>query len=345
MKKVLFIDHPYHIKTQSTKFFIDYLKEHYEVEIVYDNSHSGESTIDLSIINDTYHAIIFFQMLPSKNDIRKVTHNNIVCVPMYDNGQAFFGLDYHWKYFKHTKIINFSKTLDQKHKKMGFDTLYVQYFPPTPKFIAGDKHNVFFWQRLSNININTVETLLANYPANIFFHRAIDPKEQFTQPSKTQEQKYNIKYSDWFEHKEDLEKIIALCAIYIAPRYEEGFGKSYLEAMSMGKIVIAHNEPAMNEYIIDGKTGFLRDFKNPSAVDFTKLEEIQKASYEYCKEGRSIWERNLHSIIDFIDAPKNIFFNIRVSINALLYIVCIKIPRKIIKILLGIDLIRKWKNK
>ena len=45
--------------------------------------------------------------------------------------------------------------------------------------------------------------------------------------------------------------------IYFAPRLYEGIGISFLEAMAMGKAVVAPDNPTMNEYVTHNVNGFL----------------------------------------------------------------------------------------
>lgn len=300
-KKCIYIGHAYHEKTKSTKFLIDYLSEYYDMDICERDPYIDDN-FDYSIINNAiYSIVIFFQILPPLNEIKKIKHKNIIFFPMYD---AVLNIDLNdWRYYKNFKIINFSKTLDKTLKKMGFNTLYLQYFLEPIKFIPEDRDKVFFWHRRANVNINIVEKILANYSVNVFFHNAMDPNEKLIEPSKHQEEILNITYSEWFEDKADLVKLVESCGIYIAPRMEEGFGTSYLEAMSMGKLVIAHDAPAMNEYIVHGETGILCDFRNPSPISLENVEIIQRNAYEHCKRGYESWMENRSEIIKFIDMP------------------------------------------
>ena len=88
--------------------------------------------------------------------------------------------------------------------------------------------------------------------------------------------------------------------IYVAPRDLEGIGMSFLEAMAMGKAVIAVDNPTMNEYIEDGKTGYLFDLKNPKKIDLSNIEQVQKNAFDFMREGRKKWEKDKEKIIDFI---------------------------------------------
>lgn len=219
---------------------------------------------------------------------------------MYDHGYTNY--DYlFWKHIKKCKVINFSSTLHKKLIGMGLHSMYLQYFPPTPEFTPGKVSHLFFWQRRTNINIHIIDKIINGQIKNLFIHKALDPHNYFIPASDEQKQKYNIVISDWFENKSDLETLINACGIYIAPRLAEGIGISYLEAMSLGKLIIAHDAPAMNEYIHNGINGILADFTEPSEIIIENIEQMQSNAYEYCKKGREQWLKNRKEIINFIE--------------------------------------------
>ena len=97
-----------------------------------------------------------------------------------------------------------------------------------------------------------------------------------------------------------MQDLIKFKGIYVAPREFEGIGMSFLEAMAMGKAVIAVNQPTMNEYIQDGITGYLFDLKNPKPINLSKITQIQKNAYKYMKKGYQNWLKNRYKIIEFI---------------------------------------------
>lgn len=296
-KKIVFIKHYYHDKTKSADFLIDQLKQSYEVKVILDESYIGKSFPDVSFIDNSYLGIIFWQSLPSKNIIQNIKNDNIIHFPMYDNSGS---LDYgYWNNYRDIKIINFSKTLHKKLEKWGFDSMYIQYFPEPQEFFPGNNNEIFFWQRLDNFNINTITKLFKNN-FKIHLHKAIDPHKKFIQPSKEIEEKFKITYSDWFETRNEMWDVIKQKGIYIAPREYEGIGLSFLEAMAMGKAVVAVDKPTMNEYIKDGENGYLFDLKHPKEIDLSNIEHVQKNTYEFMEKGYIEWENDKSKIIDFI---------------------------------------------
>ena len=297
-RKIVYIGHSYHSKTKSTGFLIDYLKENYKVTEILDDSWQGQPFPDFTFIDNSYLAVIFFQNLPDLKTIKEINNDNIIFFPMYDKS-GNNNYDY-WENYIDLKIINFSKTLHQKLINWGFNSIYLQYFPKPLPSIKNKTHKVFFWQRTNAIDINLVEELLGNFKTKIHIHKAIDPNFSFTEPNKKQEKKFNITYSNWFKTREEMQKKIQECDIYIAPRETEGIGMSFLEAMSMGKAVIALNNPTMNEYIINNKTGYLFDKNNLKTIDFYNISNIRKNSYNYMKNGYKNWKKEKNKIIEFI---------------------------------------------
>ena len=297
-KKIVYIGHSYHNKTKSTTFLIDYLKEFYDVKVILDESWLGKPFPDLSFIDESYLGVIFFQLLPPKEIVQNIKNDNIICFPMYDHlGRLDFA---DWSGYENLKMINFSSTMHGQLKAWGFDSMYVQFFPKSDEFIPGDNRKVFFWQRLSHININTIVKLFINLDLKIHIHKAVGPGHEYIPPNKAVEKKFSITYSDWFDTKAEMLDVIKQKGIYVAPREFEGIGMSFLEAMAMGKAVIAVDNPTMNEYIKDGVNGYLFDLKNIKKIDLSNIEQVQKNSFEFMKNGYYKWEEDKHKIIDFI---------------------------------------------
>ena len=297
-RKIVYIGHSYHAKTKSTDFLLQYLKENFEVTEILDESWKGNDFPDYSFIDNTYLAVIFFQTIPPPSTISQIRNQNIIFFPMYDNHGG--APKEFWDGYKNLKIINFSNTLFQKLKKWGFETIYIQYFPKPLKITESKKHNIFFWQRISSININLIEKLIGNLDTSIHIHKNIDINNTFLQPTAAQESKYGITYSKWLKKREDIQKIIQKCDIFIAPREYEGIGLSFLEAMAMGKAVIAPNNPTMNEYIKDNYNGYLYDIHHPHLIRLDNLDVIRKNTHSYINQGYIKWNNSRHKIIDFI---------------------------------------------
>lgn len=300
-EKIVFIAHSYHKKTKSSDFMVEYLKEFYDVEVVYDDEWETGNKIDWGNFDSKYYAVVVWQVFPENEDFKNIPNQNVIFFPMYD--QAIRWKFSKWHECKNFKIINFSLALHKKLQKWGFNSMYIQYFVEPKEFTPGIDDEVFFWQRLTKINIKTVKKLFRKSNIKLHIHKAIDPGQKFISPIPEDEKNFNITYSEWFDTKDEMENIKKTKGIYIAPRYFEGIGMSFLEAMAQGKVVIANNQPTMNEYIKNGETGFLCDFNFPKPIKLLNLEKIQQNTYAFAKKGYENWLLDRKKIIDYINAP------------------------------------------
>lgn len=300
-KKLVFVGHSYHQKTKSSAFLIDLLKRFYHVEVISDESWLGKPFPDMSFVDERYLGVVFFQTLPPKKILRTIHNDNLIHFPMFD-ASGDFDLNY-WDQYRDLKMINFSKTLHDRLQGWGLESLYLQYFPKPGAFTPGKKDEVFFWQRVPQIDATVVSKLVRKVASAIHVHTAMDPGRRFVKPPKKFEDDFRVTYSDWFENKDDMVYLMRQKGIYIAPREYEGIGMSFLEAMAMGKAVVAVDNPTMNEYIVDGKTGYLFNLERPGELDTTNIEQVQKNAYEFMCKGYAQWMSNRDAIIDFIERP------------------------------------------
>lgn len=299
-EKIAFIAHSYHQKTHSYDFIYDYLKNFYEIDLIFDELWDTGVEIDWKSLDKSYEAIVFFQMFPSSEKFKLISNKNIVYLPMYDHVVKWNFSD--WLLCKNVKMLNFSQKLHNKLIKYGFNSTLVKYFVEPKEFCPGNPDEVFFWQRQTKLNIDTVRKMLGGSNYKIHIHKAMDPGHEFKQPRKEDEEKYHISYSEWFETKEQFDNCLKSKGIYISPRMLEGIGMSFLEAMAMGKLVIANNQITMNEYIKNGETGYLCNFKFPKNLKLKNIEQIQKNTYEYAKNGYQNWLKQRESILELIES-------------------------------------------
>ena len=308
-KKLALVDHSYHRKTNATSFLIELLKKYFQVKIIWDETWKGGEPTDLGqLVEQGYETIILFQQISCrKRELMGINQRNLILIPMYDfsRGSSFI----FWKKFRYAKIINFSRDLHMKLEKYGLMSKYFQYFPPASDFkpsrLSGDTLSGFLWQRTDRITWNHIRELIKNTDFNKFhIHAAVDPPGyKLILPSEEEKKRYNITISNWFPNREDYLKILSKTNVYFAPRLYEGIGMSILEAMSMGKFVVAPDYPTMNEYIIHGKTGLLYDPKNIKPLDFSNLEEICVNANKYIAQGHKVWLKAEAELIDFIQLP------------------------------------------
>lgn len=338
MDKLLYVGHSYHLKTKSTGFLIDLLKTCFDVDTLADDSWSSGSRPDIDIMNSRqYNAIVFFQTIP-RNQLGRIKCNNITFFPMYD-GCNPKDTNF-WYDIRQCKILNFSSTVQTALGGYGFQQHYVQYYPE-PRSEAGSgamASGLYFWQRRKNINWMTIKSLIGNERVGpIHIHRAVDPGVTFISPTPYEQEAYDIGYSDWFTTREEYLAQVQSKRFYIAPRIKEGIGLAFLEAMAMGRAVIAPNDATMNEYIFDGKNGYLFEPANPGMLDLRHSSEVCEATLDSIAEGRKRWEKSAGGLLDFVASPYAYSAKIRkrhISIIKKAIRSVIKIMRKIYELLI-----------
>lgn len=301
MKKLLFIGHEFHKKTKSSDFMKELLAEKYDVESFYIDPYKISETDFNQITGKTFDLLILWQVMPSLKKLRKyIRFKQCAFFPMYDNTKTLNSPL--WNEYKNCNIINFSKAFHKTCQDGGLSSYYIQYFPKPAEIIdKGDEKSIFFWQRSDKITTRTLEKVIDTKEIEtVYLHKSIDPKNKFIPPSKNLERK--VVYSSWFDTKEEMQKYIQKSALYFAPRRYEGIGMSFLEAMASGRCVIAPDYPTMNEYIKNGETGFLYNYKKPELLTILNVREIQKNTAEYIKQGYEKWEKEKYKIFDYIEA-------------------------------------------
>ena len=181
MQKLLFIGHTYHLKTKSSVFLLDMLKEHYEVSELYMDPDKPDGYSEFKKFSGiTFDILVIWQIIPKISKLKKLLHwRRGVFFPMYDQYQVMGGLKSDiWKRFRKFLVICFSKTMERDLAENGFDTRYIQFFPePAEVENWGDSNSLFFWQRLSFLNLSTLAK--ATKPLDI--HHIHIQKSQETQ--------------------------------------------------------------------------------------------------------------------------------------------------------------------
>lgn len=295
--KLLMFDLEYHKKTHSSHFFRDFLEDNFDIVSYYEPIAQTQREDFQSIIDaDNYAAVLFFQVTPLPDIAQKLRHPNLIYVPMYDT--VFDWTKEHWQAYKNFKVVSFSKTISQLLLEMNFSVFPIQYYPEPMLFEPGNPDEVFFWQRVGYFGTHQV-TKLIQPPKRLHLHAAIDPGHSGELPTEQEISDYKMTFTTWFETKEQVTEIIRQKGIYIAPRMLEGIGMSFLEAMSMGKAVVAFNRPTMNEYIRDGINGYLFS-EHLKQIDFSNLAEIQKNAWNSVKEGREHYLETLSELPSFL---------------------------------------------
>ena len=304
MKKILFIDHEFHKKTKSSDFFISILRIKYEINHIHVDPESPSSLIVLDDLLKGIDGVLIWQLDFIGSYFINLGIPTLI-IPMYD-GSSTLG-DIHWECLKNANFINFSKSLHDKISSIGASSMLIKYYPETRSNIkkpSKDGFNIFFWERNPNewLNIDFVLKIIQKLNVkSIHFHRAHD-NSIVEHPIDLRQNKIKITYSRWFDSNEKYLKLLDNYDIFIAPRLSEGIGFSFLEAMALGKIVIANDMPTHSEYLHNFVNGILFNSSTESVdISHEEAEKISNNTILSVKNGRSLWNDSIPELFNFID--------------------------------------------
>ena len=302
MKQLLFIGHKFHTKTKSCDFLFEILEQKYQVEKCFVNPDFKDLGVTMKeFAGRKFDVLVCWQVMPDLHELSQyVSYDKGVFFPMYDGCPRLQKTE-KWYQFRNFQIISFSKTLCAQLKWAGFCAEYVQFFPkPNDAKSMGDEKAVFFWNRRESINVNVVGKLFAKYPLDLLhIHKALDPNQAYVEPKKQYAKQ--VEYSTWYEQKDEMMNDIEKCAFYVAPREKEGIGMSFLEAMAMGRVVVAPKQATMNEYIKHGVNGYLYDLSRPRALKIRNVRKIQENCLQFIKDGYDKWQKDKKRILDLME--------------------------------------------
>ncbi len=106
--------------------------------------------------------------------------------------------------------------------------------------------------------------IISKYPDTYFMFTGDGPLEQdLKRKALEMGISNNIIFLGW---RDDLAKIISIYDIFVLPSLNEGMGRVLVEAMALGKSIVASNVGGIPDLVIHGKNGFLVPPKNPKEL-------------------------------------------------------------------------------
>lgn len=300
-RKALFIGHGFHQKTNSSQFFIDYLKKIFDLRLYWLMPHEVDPGYPETFIGD-FDIVFFWQLMPVPQMTDYFSAERIVCIPMYDATGVYEGGGFEpkrWLPLKDHAFISFCRTFHQDIQQLGIRSFYLYYAPEVSSLPPITHHNqrkpkVLFLYRRSELPWSLVRQLFApDDVESVHIHDSTDPNQTFMRPSDADIAAYHITISQWFENRADYNALLEHCDIFVAPRLFEGIGMSFLDAMARGLCVVAPNRPTMNEYIVHGKTGLLFEPTDPHHLDVSKWQQIGAAARQKIEQIRGKFETDL----------------------------------------------------
>lgn len=302
--KILFVGNSFHKVTGSSEFFVDILRDRYEVETAHVASEGYD--LDDPIFDTDADLVIVWQLefwaLGFLNRGKRV-----VVIPMYD-GSGSRPAE-HWKLFSDAVFVNFSLSLHLGIERAGATSMLLKYFPEPkgrhPKHFYNK--DAFLWERRpsSGITVEKVRQLFGNQIDSLHLHMKADPGEiEKTPGAITGDYPFRLTMSRWFPDRADLGELLERSNIYIAPRPSEGIGMAFLEAMSYGSIVVAQDLPTHNEYISNWVNGILMNLSHTDVVDLSdtkKLHSMSSNVLDTISQGHAAWRNSIKELYDFLE--------------------------------------------
>ena len=190
-----------------------------------------------------------------KARILSILFNILYKVALGFNSRVFFQNQDDRNYFLKNKLVN-------KHKSILINGsgVNINEFKPSAKL---DKRYIFLMiarivpEKGVYEFVNAARIVKEKYPNVIF--QLLGPLE--SESSSTLPQEVSCWHEEgvieYISKKADVKPFIANCSTFVLPSYREGTPKSVMEAMAMGKAIIASDVPGCRQLVIDGINGYL----------------------------------------------------------------------------------------
>ena len=304
--KLAYIDHSFHRQTHSSKYFSDLLATSGEVNFFWDESWSGGQPAPFDRIRDAgYDAVFVFQSEAAAAEMAKRKLScPLVFVPMWDSSGSF-GADFWRRDLAGVRIVCFSSTQAAHLANLGVDVLFTRYWlePPAtaPDLRTDNIRGLFWWRREEWPLRRILQFCDLGRMQSLHVHLGPDPGNMLDE-SQLSDAPLPLTVSRWGGNADAYRQAMAEADLVFAPRLQEGFGTTILEAMAAGKAVAAPDGAAMNEYITDEVTGYLlpRGYSMPLNLD--RIGEIGRRARAEAVRGRRQWiegqKHLLHWMLD-----------------------------------------------
>jgi len=112
--------------------------------------------------------------------------------------------------------------------------------------------------------IEAAKYIISKYPDTFFIFTGDGPLEQdLKRKALEMDISENIILLGW---RDDAAKIISIYDVFVLPSLNEGMGRVLVEAMALGKPIVASNVGGIPDLVIHGKNGFLVPPKHPKEL-------------------------------------------------------------------------------
>ena len=298
---VLFVDHVCHQRTKSFDFFRKLIAQRHATDTFYFERHyhcrlPGEKVAWSDVV-------VFLEFIPYRFACG-ITGKRCVYLPMYDNE---WGSKWHWRRLAMLgiNVVSFCRKVGDHARRYGVrNVLDVQYAFDPKAFagMTGDPRKVILWER-GAISFSVVKQMFRPEDVDkVIVVRRQEEGLAYEPISVADLAAYNVAIMDGgFMPKDEYFAMLSEAGVYIAPRLKEGIGMAFLEQLAMGKCVIAHDEPTMNEYIVHGKNGILVDMRHPRRIAEQEIVAARSGVLESARGLYVQWCADEQKILEFFD--------------------------------------------
>lgn len=298
--RILLVDHACHKTTKSFDFFAALLRRAFEVEtFYYDQAYHVRIPADKVAWAD---AIVYLEFLPSRFRIAE-PGKRCVFVPMYDNE---WGSRWQWRRIADSEmaVLSFCGRISEHARRCGVKNLLDVRFALPPSPAPGNPRVAVLWDR-GQIGVNHVRKLFA--PDDLDKLMVVRRPEPGQSPEPIPEafrEAYHVELHEGdFLPDAEYRALLSEPGIYIAPRFKEGIGMTFLEALAAGKLVVAHRDATMDESIEDGVDGRLVDMRTPGRVALP--ETPVETRLERARQRHERWKEDEERILVFFRAAED----------------------------------------
>jgi len=298
-----FIGHYFHKeRTNSHAYFMNLLQSKFIFFPSFINSYRTFSpsifcTPHLGVYKNIDNAIIWQVhnwIIPES--LRSYDGNKFI-FPMYDNDRDLSRDDYD----PAANYFCFCRCLHNRLTSFGLKSLYLSFFPAidyssinpaTPHRNTQRELKAFFWYR-GDVRISLVIRLcLKMGVTSLTIKYSPDPhirKEELEAISDIKPYGIQIDCAEWHSTHHEYLSQLSGHHVFFAPRYNEGIGFSFLEALALGLCVVAPNTPTHNEYIVHGQSGLLHDGSDFISEYTNDIDSLAANAFESAQHGAYKW--------------------------------------------------------
>lgn len=298
---ILFVDHVCHQRTKSFDFFRDLVATRHEIDTFYFERHYHCRLPREKIA--WADVIVFLEFIPYRFACG-ITGKRCVYLPMYDNE---WGSKWHWRRLAMLgmNVVSFCRKVGDHARRYGArNVLDVQYAFDPDAFanMSGDPRKVILWER-GAIPFSVVKQMFCPEDVDkVIIVRRQEEGLAYEPISDEDLAAYHVDIKGGgFMPKDEYFAMLSEAGVYIAPRLREGIGMAFLEQLAMGKCVIAHDEPTMNEYIENGKNGILVDMRHPRRIAAQEIVAVRSGVLELAHGLHDQWRADERKILEFFD--------------------------------------------